>query len=261
MLWRIYKDSMLLKYFYLDESVRKIDGYWHSVIGGAIVKPESVSEINREISTELTRDVFNGNGNLGLEEFKYTSFYESVDDVTKMQALNKIVNIVKKYEVKFMFSHAYIDHKKIKALNVFRRTEAKFIQNLACINVLHGLIQPLANHNFIQIIVDGGFNEAFKPLHDMYMDIKRGIDNAKVIGFEDKDISIKNYNRILTPVFVDSRDERLIQVSDMMLGEVFCAIENKGGLFKLRVRDALAPLKGDIHLISSEFNKDRQPRH
>jgi hypothetical protein len=240
-------------YFYVDETYRKAAGYWHCNIGGALLPANEVLEA--EIALEAC--LFDLHRTDGLakfsEEFKYTAFFTSASDDLKLKTCTRLVETLLAYDVSFIVSHAKIAAPRLQALTAFG-PPAQAIQHLAHINVSHALAAPAAE-NLIQIVVDLGLSESFRSVYDVYASSARGLKLIKAQGIQNVHMTVPHYMQLLPPVFADSKDSRLIQFSDLLIGLLL--VEQTGLLtpFKTALLECLAPLLQRVQQLSVEWNK------
>lgn len=245
-----------MKYYYLDETTKQFEGYWHGIVGGLIIKPEQINDINYAINDQLNAILVEDNEIKGMQEIHLNNLFSNVnDDDLKLNVLNAAIQEIRKRDVKFMVSYAKIKKDRMSEFpSFFGGDPHKCILNLAFFNVRY-FIQKITEKELLQLIIDAGFNASYKSLHNIYMNIKRGVDNARVFERTKTRISTPNFMNILPPAFVDSRDERLIQISDVIIGVQMWKQEGNISEFKQKIIDIVDVLRPEVEVYEVEWNK------
>lgn len=241
-------------YFYVDETYREVDGYWHCNIGGTLLPASAV--LDAEFALEAC--LFDLHQTHGLanfhEEFKYTAFFPGVADDLKLKTCARLAETLASFDPSFIVSHAKVATPKLQSLVAFG-PPTYAIQHLAHVNVSHALAAPAAE-NLIQIVVDLGLSEAFRSVYDIYASSARGLKLIKAQGIQDVHITTPHYRQLLPPVFSDSKDSRLIQFSDLLIGLLLAEQAGQLTPFKSALLGRLSPLLPRVQLLSVEWNKD-----
>jgi hypothetical protein len=71
-----------------------------------------------------------------------------------------------------------------------------------------------------------------------------------------------NYRNILPPLFSDSKDERLIQISDLIIGVQMWKLESKfknSSIFRKNIIDIVSTLDSSINIYEVEWNSSNTP--
>lgn len=241
-------------YFYVDETYREAAGYWHCNIGGTLLPADAVLEAEFALEACLV-DLHQTDGLADFrEEFKYTAFFPGASDDLKIRACTRLAEALMAFDPSFIVSHAKIATRKLESLTAFG-PPAQAIQHLAHFNVSHALAAPAAE-NLIQIVVDLGLSEAFRPVYDVYASSARGLKVVKAQRLQNVHISVPHYMQLLPPVFADSKDSRLIQFSDLLIGLLLAEQTDQLTLFKTALLGCLAPLMHRVKRLSVEWNRD-----
>lgn len=125
-------------------------------------------------------------------------------------------------------------------------TPQQSIQHLAFFNIPFYL-SKYTSTSVVQTIVDLGVQESFKPVYDMYVGISRGISAVKRMGLDDGVVSVPNFRNLPVPTFVDSKDSRLLQFSDLLVGLLLAeAIGSLSPLKRALLRE-LNTLRDRVH--------------
>jgi len=238
--------------YYVDESYCQTGLYWHCNIGGCLLDAESVVEAEIALETCIYDVARTEPQFKPTQEFKYSDFFRSATDDLKLKVCAALSIVMASFAVDFLVSHAKIQSAKLASLPAFG-SPSQAIQHLAHINVAHYLAKPAENH-LIQTIVDLGLSESFRPVYEVYAGSNRGLKMIKAQRIEDVHISIPHYRHLLPPAFVDSRDSRLLQYSDLLIGLLLC--REAGGLtpFKQSLLECMAPVMPRVELSTVEWN-------
>ncbi len=242
-------------YYYVDESFREDREYWHCNIGGALL--ENARVVDTEIEMEHT--IYNLAISEGFPyaqgEFKYSDFFRETSDEFKFKISAELARILLERGVRFLVSHAKIHKRHMKALAPPFGTPSRAIQQLSYVNINNYLAAPAATH-VVQMIVDLGISESFRPVYDMYAGALRSIPMLKARGITDDQITISNYRNLPRPVFLASQDSRLLQFSDLLIGLLLCREVGALTPFKLKLVEQLSAMMKYVESVSVEWNKD-----
>ena len=243
-----------MKYYYLDETSKQFGGYWHGIIGGALIEPKKINDLNYAINDQLNKILVVDNEIKGMQEIHINNLFPDIDDDDlKLHGLEVAIHEIKKSGVKFLLSYAKFKKDKIKELQSFGKEPEKMIFTLAFLNVSYW-VQEITKYGLLQMIIDAGFNDSYKRLHDIYMSKKRSVDIVRLF-WDESIISTPNFRNILSPAFVDSRDERLIQISDAVIGVEMWKQQGSVSEFKQKIIDIVSVLDSQIEVNEVEWNK------
>lgn len=251
-----------MKYIYLDETTKKFDKKWYGIVGGPVVKPNQINPINYAINDTFNDILIEDNEIKGMEELHLNDIFPSVkNDDLKFKALNSAMQILRDSGIKFLVSCAFVQTNNINPMSVNmlgRGRPEYYILSLAYFNIPY-FIQDMTENEPVQLIIDAGFDPSYKKqIHPIYLSTKEGIDNARVFkNWREGQISTPNYTNILPPAFVDSKDERLTQISDLIVGVQMWKLENKLSNFKKQIIKAVDILNPQIELHVIEWNKNK----
>jgi hypothetical protein len=242
-------------YYFVDESYREHGEYWHCNIGGAFVHSNDVVDLDIAIETEIYRLAISEGFPYAQGEFKYTSFFPDTSDEFKLKVCTALADVFAKLDVRFLISHAFVNTKELEHLTPAFGPPAHVIQRLAHINTNSYLAKPTETH-IVQMVVDLGISESFRPIYDIYAGALRSIPMLKARGITDDQITIANYRRLPRAVFMDSKDSRVLQFSDMLIGLTLSRDLQVLTPFKTSLLERLAPIMHNVQVLSVEWNKD-----
>jgi len=189
-----------------------------------------------------------------MQEVHLSNLFPKIeDDALKFNALNAVIDEIKKHDVKFILSHAKIQEEETKNFLIYKNNPNDLILYLAFFNIPYW-VQDITDNSLVQFIIDAGFDRSYKKLHNIYMTRKNGIDNARFLEGYETCISTPNYINLLPPAFVDSQDERLIQISDLVIGVQRWKLEGKETDFRNRIIGIVDKLNGNIELREVHWN-------
>jgi len=243
-------------YYFVDESYCEHGDYWHCNIGGAILP--SASAVSTEIDLETqTYQVAESEGCLpyAQDEFKYSNFFREAPDEFKFKVCDALSAVFVRDGVGFLVSHAKIDKKKLSPLTPEFGSPSHQIQLLAYLNIQHNYLAELSKTQVVQMIVDLGISKSFRPVYEMYASVVRSIPMLKARGISDDQITIPNYQRQPRPVFLDSKDSRVLQFSDLVIGLLLSEIVGNLTPFKAALIERIAPIRRNVQLMSNEWNR------
>jgi hypothetical protein len=135
----------------------------------------------------------------------------------------------------------------------FKRGEQDVIQELAFINIAF-ILAPYTAESLVQTVVDLGLSESFRPIYQMYVGMSRGLIATKLMGVSDDQITLPNFLNLPVPLFVDSKDSRLIQISDLINGLYLAKEVGKVTAFKKQLLEATSILESRINIHSIDWN-------
>lgn len=242
-------------YYFVDESYCEQGDYWHCNIGGAFVHSANVVPIEIALETQIYQLAISEGFPYAQGEFKYSHFFRDTSDQFKFKICDALVAVLAQNGVQFLVSHAKIDKKKLGPLTPAFGPPSRAIQHLAHININNYLAGPAETH-VVQMIVDLGISESFRPVYDIYASALRSIPMMKARGIQDNQITIANYQRLPRPVFLDSKDSRVLQFSDLLIGLLLSRELDNLTPFKAALIERLAPIMNNVHVRSVEWNKD-----
>lgn len=209
-----------MKYLYLDESYYESeDGYSHVAVGGAFIEPEKVNEITYKINTILCTTLTKNGIRPHPPELHFNNFLQGYNDEDKLNSLKAIVQEVKSQDVKFIISYGTFSKEKIVDFLPFHDNKAQsFVHYYTFFNIPN-FIQNYSKDFLIQMIVDAGFNESYLKLYKLYLNFTLGAEGSRLAYGDDVElIAFPNYKNILPPVFASSSNDRLVQISDIIVG-------------------------------------------
>ena len=242
-------------YYYVDETFREVGEYWHCNIGGALL--ENGRTVDAEIAMEET--IYNLAISEGFPyaqgEFKYSDFFRETSDEFEFKISGELTRVLVERGVRFLMSHAKIRNRHMKSLGPPFGTPSKTIQQLSYVNINNYLTALAATH-VVQMIVDLGISESFRPIYDMYAGALRSIPMLKARGITDDQITIAHYRNLPKPVFLASGDSRLLQFSDFLIGLLLCREVGALTPFKLQLLEQVGAIMKNTEVVSVEWNKD-----
>lgn len=250
---------MATLYYYLDECYRKHGDYWHCNIGGAFLPVEDVVDTEIALEEQIYR-LGIARGHLNVSgEFKFSNFFRNAPDDVKVEVCAALSTTMRSRGVRFLVSHAFVHTANLLPAAAGLGPPARQVQHLANINLSHYLAPLLASHT-VQMIVDLGLSESFRPVYDIYAGALRSIPMMKARGIEDEQITIPHYRQLPAPTFLDSGDSRILQFSDLLIGLMLCDKIGAATLFKGRLLDAITPVVGTVEIFSVEWNATQSQR-
>lgn len=239
-------------YYYLDESYAKHAGYWHCMMGGILIQSKEVVQAEFALL-----DVLAGFRTLTPEErqteFKYSDFFREQRDDIKVEILRGLCGAIASFNVSFLIGHAYCQADRLQSLGSEFGKPQRMIQELAYANVAN-FLAPHTKRGVVQVIIDLGLSAAFKPIYDMYVGTTRGLLAMKQVGIAEDHITRPNYHNLPVPLFIDSRDSRLIQLSDMIVGITLAGKCTPVSEFKRRLTNSIHAVVKHTTVNSVEWN-------
>jgi len=242
-----------MKYYLIDESYTEQKGYWHCIIGGAVIKPEDAVSIEFAL-LEVVKQTPSLTPGERTEEFKFTSYFRAQTDDVKVGLLERLCGAMMDFDMYFLLSHASCRTDKLKQLLHFQKPQG-MIQTLAYSNVSNYLV-PETSQGVVQLIVDLGLSESFRPIYDMYVGMSRGVLTVKLIGIPEDQLTLQNFRNLPVPLFIDSKDSRLLQLSDVLIGLRLAEITGSATAFKKRLAESTRCLNERIVVESVEWNAE-----
>ncbi len=186
-----------------------------------------------------------------LLEIKTTQFLDQTyEDEVKFQLLRQLVNILVKFDIKFLISHVKLTKKHQLEMSC---TQEEYIQSYTFWQ-LGNHLKEFSKDNHIQVIIDGGLDKGFSNVYKLYAESFRGCAFASYFSGE-KDISVPNFKNIAPPVFIDSKDSKLVQLSDIVIGLSLKKQMNQLNPFSQKLYDELRPLISNIIIKPIELQK------
>ncbi|APG27028.1 hypothetical protein A7E78_03780 [Syntrophotalea acetylenivorans] len=243
-------------YHYLDETFRQSGGYWHCSIGGLLVPPSQIVDFEIEFSEAIEKcnsEIESSSCNI---EFKYSNFFRENSDTYKLAVISEFANIVRSRGLNISISHAKIAEENVRVFGGFFSSPQIAIQYLSATNIKYHLMDITKNQQ-LQIVVDLGLSESFRPIYDIHSGSTRSIPYMKAMGLNESEITFPNYRNFLAPLYMDSRDSRAIQFSDLVIGLSLARQTGELTGFKADLYQALEPIHSHITINSIEWNKDR----
>lgn len=238
-----------LKYCYVDESYKKFGGYHHCIVGGLVINPVHVIKINLAINDILNEKLVLNNQILGMQEMHLNDLFPEVpDDEMKFEVLNSVIREVSNWDFKiFTFHLKYPNEEMKKLMEVWKDYEIRFMYRATFLR-LYPIIKNHYKGALLQTIVDAGFDRSFKKqVHPVYMFFKEILQNSRIFQEQRQDAPLKDIEAWdFTPVFTDSRDERLIQLVDMVIGKSMWQIDKNISPFKQKVTKILSQLDSQL---------------
>lgn len=241
-------------YYFVDETYRKSGGYWHCNIGGLLIPPSEIVDFETECSVAIDKCNSDAENAPCNREFKYSNFFRENSDSYKLSVASEFANIIHCRSLHFSISHAIITDHKIASLSSTFSDPQIAIQFLAATNIKYH-VSGITKDDQMQLIVDLGLSESFRQIYDIHSGSAKSIPYMKSMGFKEEDITFPNYRNFLAPLFIDSKDSRAIQLSDLVIG--LSLAKQTGGLtgFKADLYGALEPIHPHIMINSVEWNK------
>ena len=224
-----------------------------------MLKPDNVVSHEIDISLLIAQGFNNGNGCHLSNEIKYTDIFSmKSSDEDKLLYLSKCINYIKGIECEILVSHCSCSDGAMEIVNMPGKKidGQKQIQSLAWHNYSRH-IKEITKDSLVQAIVDLGLSESFRPIYNMYQSIIRGVVDAKFFEIDDENITIPNFRNILPPVFIDSRDSRLIQISDVIIGSYNACNKEKRSDFSKRVHDVIMVIEEKVIVNSVVYKNIR----
>jgi hypothetical protein len=238
-------------YHYIDESFRKTREHYHSNVGGLLIPDDKIVDFEIEIEKCIPKRMPDGSIQIDHEEFKYTTFFKGKSDDEKVSLFSKFVGVVRRLEVRVVVSHAMTRHETLKALP--RPGGQENLSMLACAWFNMGVyLESTTGETLVQSVVDLGISESFRPIYNTYVGMSSGVAALVSGGIE---ISLPNFRNLPTPLFVDSRNSRAIQLSDVLIGLLLARTTNTLSPLMARLHAELAGIHSQIQLYSVEWNK------
>lgn len=245
---------MATLYYYVDECYREHSSYWHCNIGGAILQVENVVEAEIALETQIYSLSTTNGFPYAQGEFKCTDFFRETSDEFKLKIAGALTSALLSLNVRFLVSHAMVEKKNLARFGDAFGSPSKAIQQLSYVNIANYLAGP-ASSNAVQVIVDLGIAESFRPIYDMYCSSVRSIPMLKARGIHDSDITIPHYRNLPRPVFLDSGDSRLLQYSDLLIGLLLARQLHVLTPFKSALLAQIEPIFKNVEVLSVEWNK------
>lgn len=227
-----------IKYCYIDESYKIIGKYHHCIVGGLVMNPAHVIKINLSINDILNEKLIVNNEILGMEEMHLNNLFPKIpDDEMKFEALSSVISEVSKWDLKIFTFHLNFHKEKMKRLLTrWSDLENRFMYRATFLK-LYPIIQNYYKETLLQTIVDAGFDQSYKKqVHPIYMFFKECLQNSRIFREQRQKSPLEDVEAWdLTPVFADSRDERLIQLVDMAIGKTMWQADKNISPFKQKI--------------------------
>jgi hypothetical protein len=240
-------------YYYVDETYIKHKGYWWCAIGGILIEPSAVVDAEIALATIIHEKLSGRAGINPNQEFKFSNFFRDVPDDLKLEICQGLNEVMASFEHKVIVSCAKCNSHKLSQIANFAGGNQAAIQMLSFMNVSH-FLAPYKDKSIVQLVVDLGLNEAFKPVYRMYVGKTQGVVAAKIMGVNDEDITEKNYRNLPVPLFVDSVDSRLMQLSDLLTGLALSKESGRLTGFKARLYEAADAGLAQAEVSTVEWN-------
>lgn len=239
-------------YFYVDESFQQKHGYWHCNIGGMLLGSAQAVDVEIALETDLLQRAKSAGLSTPVSECKYSNFLRGTPDDFKLEVCKSIARLLIQHKARFLVSHAKCRNSQ---LSLFKGlTPSLAIQQLAHFNVVSAYLEKITDQEIVQVIVDLGLSEAFRPVYNIYAGAIQSIPNLVAHGIGDKQITIPNFRRLPAPVFMDSARSRVLQFSDLIIGLLLSKELNAMTSFKQSLFEAIEPLLGITSFHSIEWN-------
>lgn len=244
-------------YYYIDECYTDHLDYWHCNVGGAILPVESVVDTEIALEEQIYKLALSDGELYSIgSEFGYSDFFRNASDPFKIRICEALSEVMIARNVRFLVSHAKMQKGKMDFAPF--GTPSRQIQMLSYVNIDHYLT-TLAQANTVQMIVDLGLSESFRPIYNIYAGARRTIPMLKARGIDDAQITIANYRNLPAPVFLDSTDSRILQYSDLVIGLLLARQLDLLTNFKAKLLAALGSVVANVELYSVEWNADSAP--
>ncbi len=239
-------------YFYVDESFQQKQGYWHCNIGGMLLGSAQAVDVEIALETDLLQRAKSAGLLMPVSECKYSNFLRGTPDDFKIEVCKSFASLLIQHEARFLVSHAKCRNSQ---LGLFKGlTPALAIQQLAHFNVVSSYLAKLTDQGVVQVIVDLGLSEAFRPVYNVYAGAIQSIPNLVAQGIGNDQITIPNFRRLPPPVFMDSARSRILQFSDLVIGLLLSRELNAMTNFKQSLFEAIEPLLSITSFHSVEWN-------
>ena len=187
-------------YHYIDETSRQHCGSWYASIGGALIEPEVVLNVEFDLLTTLKK--FSTLTPVEIQsEFKFSEFFRGQADELKIEILESLCETLSKIDITFLIGQAKCETRKMDNLIDIHGTAERAIQWLAFHNVANNLA-PFTASGQVQTIVDLGVSKSFTGLYNMYMGKWRGLLAVKQMEIDENQITIPNFRNLLPPLFI-----------------------------------------------------------
>ena len=240
-----------MRYLYLDESYRLVDDHWHCVIGGLLLPPEVSVDLEMayvdavKSFPSVTTEEF-------LGEIKSTAFFTQQNDDIKLQILSALTKCTLEHGGQGFISHAVCRADRLP----FQKTQhGHGIQVLAYM-VVHHIIEHHLKGEFIQIVVDLGRSAGFNNIYDLYVGAISGLPQARWLEIPDELLIHPGYRNMPMPLFLDSRNSRLIQFADFIAGIGLKKYIGNCSAFGTAMCETVEPLFATAIVNSQEWNRD-----
>ena len=242
-------------YYFVDETYTTHDGFLHCNIGGAIVPSDQIVDLEVELESALREVAQVQRFEYTQAEFKSSSFFPNVSDSSKLEIAAALARRFAARSVPLLVSHACVRKERLDPVVRAFGTPQQAIQHFAQFNVPQHLAE-LTSSNIVQIIADLGLSESFRPTYNVYASTVGSIPMVKAHGVPDAAITVPNWKRLPKAVFLDSKDSRVLQFSDLVVGLNLSERLGTLSAFKRSLLDALAPIQSLLRVKSVEWNRD-----
>lgn len=242
-------------HYYVDESIRKAGEYWHCNIGGALLENSRVVDVEIAMEETIYRLAKSEGFPYAQREFKYSNFFRDTSDEFKFKVSAELTRVLAEREVRFLVSHAKTHNRHMKSIGPMFGTPSKTIQHFSYVNISKNLAALAATH-VVQMVVDLGISESFRPIYEMYASNLKNIPMLKARGISDAHIAIPHYRNLPMPVFLASGESRLLQFSDFLIGLLLCHEVEDLTPFKLKLLEQVGSIMKNVEIISVEHNID-----
>lgn len=239
-------------YFYVDESFQQKQGHWHCNIGGMLLGSAQAVDVEIALETDLLQRAKSAGVSTPVSECKYSNFLRGTPDDFKLDVCKSVASLLLQHKARFLVSHAKC---RSSQLGLFKGlTPSLAIQQLAHFNVVSSYLAKITDQEIVQVIVDLGLSEAFRPVYNVYAGAIQSVPNLVAQGIGDDQITIPNFRRLPAPVFMDSARSRVLQFSDLLIGLLLSRELNALTSFKQSLLQAFEPLLGVTTFHSVEWN-------
>jgi hypothetical protein len=238
-------------YIYIDESFQQHSGFWHCNIGGMILPSEMAVDTEIALEQRLTELAQEAGLEGRVSECKFSNFLRGASDEFKFRVCGAIAELLSSSGIEFLISHAMCRTDRLAMFAPMRPNLA--IQLLAHLNI-PVYLADLTSKNVVQVIIDLGLSEAFRPVYDIYSGSSKSIPHMKAAGVADDQITVPNFKRLPPPVFVDSVHSRILQFSDLLVGLVLSREIGALTGFKSALLDAFKPAVERVKLFTVDWN-------
>ncbi|MBW1795180.1 MAG: DUF3800 domain-containing protein [Deltaproteobacteria bacterium] len=247
-------------YFYLDESNKEIGDNQHCMMGGILISPDNSFEIRSRMNSTLNKILRKNGGIFGFStELHFSDFLREWDDKTKLHVLKEITKLLDANLITdIIISHCFMSKKIVYEHSKSWTGPFSALMQLTYWNLLRKF-HNYSQDSLIQFIIDGAFQESFKKIADGYSAFKIGADMGREL-FKEEYKPLIDYKKLLEPVYIDSKDSRHIQISDIILGVCMVKETCDNGFetpYKKQIADLFDDYYSDFNWLRIHANKEQ----